>query len=505
MSARERVRRSALRWVLLLQGGALLMPFFLLAMVALGLAIPGVVPLGPPLAWQFAGLGLALPVAALTGLLLPPLRALEASAVRTLCGVPREALATGPATSWASRRRTAAWFTLHAGVGAVVSGMTLAVPPMAVVLLVYPLFPVLQEVEWSWPWDHAGAAVWTAPPAGCALLLGLAAVAHGTGALLARCAPVLLGPTPADRLAAAERRAADLAERNRLARELHDSVGHALSAVSLQAGAARHVLDTDPRFTREALAAIEETARNAVTELDSVLGILGLPGRPDGPDGPDRPGHSGRSDRSGRSGRPQEHRQQPGDGGPGRAPSLADGLEPLLARTRATGAEVRLTLDPGLGPLEELPYEVSAAAFRIVQEGLSNALRHAPGAPVRITLEAHRAPRGPELVLAAENPVPDVPVPARASGGRGLSGIAERARLLGGSARAGPEDGVWRLTARLPLRPAPATGPRTSTGTEADTATGTTTLGETNADAGADTDTETSTDTVAEAGRESSG
>ncbi len=96
---------------------------------------------------------------------------------------------------------------------------------------------------------------------------------HGRG-LLARWAPELLGPTPADRLAAAEQRAADLAVRNRLARELHDAVGHALSAVTLQASAARRVLDHDPEFVREALAAIEDTTRRTVGELDAVLGVL---------------------------------------------------------------------------------------------------------------------------------------------------------------------------------------------------------------------------------------
>ncbi|MYT23650.1 histidine kinase, partial [Streptomyces sp. SID7760] len=80
--------------------------------------------------------------------------------------------------------------------------------------------------------------------------------------------------TAADRLAAAEERAADLAVRNRLARELHDAVGHALGAVTLQAAAARRVLDHDPGFVREALAAIEETTRRTVGELDAVLGLL---------------------------------------------------------------------------------------------------------------------------------------------------------------------------------------------------------------------------------------
>ncbi len=87
---------------------------------------------------------------------------------------------------------------------------------------------------------------------------------------LARWAPAMLGPSPEERIAAAEARA-DLALRNRLARELHDSIGHALSAVSLQATAARRVLERDPHFAREALAAIEDTTRRTLAELDTVL------------------------------------------------------------------------------------------------------------------------------------------------------------------------------------------------------------------------------------------
>lgn len=419
---RERAAALGARWLHLLQGGALFTPFFLVAAVFLGLVIPSVRPFGPPVGWQFVTYGLAVPIVALAGLL-PAIRTLETSAVRALCGVPAGALATGPAGSWAARRRTAVWFTLHAGVGALVSGTSLAVPPAAFVLIAYPVSPWLREREWSWPWDHAGNALWTAPLAGLALLGGLLAVVHAAGAWLARCAPALLGPTPADRLAAAEDRAAELARRNRIARELHDSVGHALSAATLQASAARRVLETDPGFVREALAAIEGTTREAVAELDSVLGVL---------------------------------REDPEDGSTGDgSPTLATGLAPLLARGRATGTQVELDEDEALGPLGLLPPGASAAAFRIVQEGLSNALRHAPGAPVRARLERQHAPRGEELVVTVENPftrpVPQTPRSAQGEGGRGLPGVRERAALLGGTARAHVRDGVWQLTARLPL------------------------------------------------------
>ncbi|MBO8190827.1 histidine kinase [Streptomyces oryzae] len=417
---RGRVRVLALRWVHLLQGGALLMPFYLLANVGIGIVRPGMVKfLNSEVGPQFLAFGLSLPLVAVAGLL-PVLRSLESASARALCELPGGTLALGPADPWAARRRTAVWFTLHVGLGGMLSGASLAVPPMAVVLLVLPLFPALREMNWSWPWDHAGSALWTAPVAGLALLVALVAAVHGAGALLARCAPVLLGPTPADRLAAAERRAADLAARNRLARELHDSVGHALSAVSLQAGAARRVLDGDPEFVREALAAIEETSRGAVAELDAVLGVL-----------------------------------RAGESAPATGPGLAAGLDTLVARTRATGTEVRLRVDDALGPLALLEAQVSAESFRVVQEGLSNALRHAPGAAVDVRLERQRSPDGDLLAVTVENreAAAGQATPTRASGGRGLAGIAERAALLGGTARAGGEGGIWRLTARLPLAP----------------------------------------------------
>lgn len=244
----------------------------------------------------------ALPLAAATAVF-GLVRPLSVSAVRALCGVPGELLAEGPALSWAARGRTSAWWTLHLGAGALVSGMTLAVPPMAVVLIALPFVSGPRATELGLGWFSTRAEPYVAPALGIGLLAALALCAAGTGALLARTAPVLLGPTAADRLAAAEERAADLAVRNRLARELHDAVGHALSAVTLQAAAARRMVERDPDFVREALAAIEDTTRRTVGELDAVLGLLrdGDPARPDAAP----------------------------------APTLAADLDGLLARTRA--------------------------------------------------------------------------------------------------------------------------------------------------------------------------
>ncbi|MEV5463057.1 histidine kinase, partial [Streptomyces cellulosae] len=188
-------------------------------------------------------------------------------------------------------------------------------------------------------------------------------------------------------------------------------VGHALSAVTLQASAARRVLDSDPDFVREALAAIEDTTRRTVGELDAVLGVL-----------------------------------REGDApGTAPAPTLAADLDGLLRRIRAGGARVTAVVDTDPAALPPL---VSREAYRIVQEGLSNALRHAGE---RVAAEVRIAVAGGDLEITVANPVTG-PADSRPGGGHGLRGIADRARLLGGTMTAGPAGRTWRLYVRLPLK-----------------------------------------------------
>ncbi|MFD0022039.1 sensor histidine kinase [Streptomyces sp. NPDC058382] len=403
-------QRARLRWLHLVVGGALLMPYFLVGTVIVGSYRPDANVFTSPVD-QLAAFGFALPMAAVTALF-PLARPLSVAAARALCGLPPDRpLADGPARTRQARVRAALWYTLHVGLGGIVSGMTLALIPFAVGVTVLPFVQAVRDsrvmrlpaaLDGPWP-------LVLMPLAGIAMLAALAGCAAAAGALLADRAPVLLGPTPDDRLAAAERRAADLAVRNRLARELHDSVGHALSAVTLQAGAARRVLDSDPEFVREALTAIEETTRRTVGELDTVLGLL----RKDG-DG-----------------------EQDAAPGPG-----LDALDGLLAHC---GVPVSYTADGDQGAV---PDAVARQAYRIVQEGLSNALRHGGrGGPVRLRI----AVRPEELEIVMASPLPERPPPVRPDGGRGLRGIAERAVLLGGRTEAGPHDDEWRLTACLPL------------------------------------------------------
>ncbi|MER7727134.1 histidine kinase [Streptomyces sp. NPDC096323] len=410
-------RRARQRWLHLIIGGALLMPYFLVGTVIVGLYRSDGDLFSSPVN-QLTAFAYALPMAAVTALV-PLVRPLSVAAARALCGLPPDRpLADGPARTRQARVRSSAWFTLHVGLGGVVSGMTLSLVPFAVGVIGLPFFTTVRDSavlrlpsSMDRPWVMA-----LAPFAGIAMLVALAGCAAAAGALLADRAPVLLGPTPDDRLAAAERRAADLAVRNRLARELHDSVGHALSAVTLQAGAARRVLDSDPDFVRDALTAIEETTRRTVGELDTVLGML----RRDDHDGAGAPGTPS-------------------------GPAL-DALDGLLAHC---GLPVAHTAD---GDPRTVPAPVSREAYRIVQEGLSNALRHGGrGEPVRLRITV----RAGELETVLDSPLSERPAVVRPGGGRGLRGIAERAVLLGGRAEAGEHEGRWRLTARLPF-PTPA-------------------------------------------------
>ncbi|MFC4585311.1 sensor histidine kinase [Sphaerisporangium corydalis] len=418
------------RGVHLLLGGVLLLPY-VLAGAAFARALAG----------ERTPRGLVLPVMALTVLIaaVPPFlrgtRALEIVAARSLLGVP---LPDPPASagSWREERETrlraALWFTVHLAIGGVV--VTLVLVPLALgVVLLVQRFGIAGEVVAGvrvGPLDEHDPG-WLSL-AGAVLLVGVLYAVAGLGALAAVMAPVLLGPSPAERIAALEARAARMAERDRLARELHDSIGHALTVTTLQAAAALHLLDTDLGFARRALVAIEDAGRAATEDLDRVLGML----RDGGPadrvmyqmpdDGAPAPGSAG--------GPPQ----RPPDDGPRHR--LAD-LDRLVAHSRGTGVEVRTQVE---GSVASLPPSVSAEGYRIIQESLTNVLRHAGPVPVALRV----AVDGRTLAIEVANPVTgDAP---RREGGRGLDGMRERVALLGGAMTAGPDDGQWRVSVRLP-------------------------------------------------------
>ncbi|MFC8597664.1 sensor histidine kinase [Isoptericola sp. NPDC057191] len=343
---------------------------------------------------------------------LAPVRTLEIAAARTFLDVGAEALPdpAGPPTV-ATRWRGAAWFALHLALGAVVTlGLLVAVPLATQLVLsaagVDQAF--LAQVTPTFAHSPAG---WVA-----LAVLALLALPYGTAfarRVLRQSAEPLLGPDQTARIAELEARADRLAERGRLARELHDSVGHALTVTTLQAAAASRLVGSDPDAARRSLAAIEESGRAAMADLDHVLGLL-----------------------------------RAGDGVPAdqRAPAraLAD-LPALVDDARHAGAQVHLDLAPGAA--DALPRATSHEAYRVVQEALTNAVRHAPGSPVAVRVRL----AGDRLVVEVANPLPGRPRGSAGRGGRGLHGMAERVRLLRGDLDAGPREDTWVVTARFPL------------------------------------------------------
>ena len=398
--------RSLHRWVYVLLGAALAVAFGLL------LALPGVAVAGVGLPWAVPAIGLlyAAPVA-LLGLL---------GAVRAVEGVAVSALLTGradpappPSATWRQRARTSALLVVHVLAGAVVGALLTVGVPTAVLL-------VAAVAGNPGAARELGREVAGLPlPDGDSARLLLAAVlvaavlvaGEGLGRSLAVLAPRLLAGPASERLAVAEAHVSVLAGRDRLARELHDSVGHSLSLVSIQAGAARRLVLHDPAGAQEAMRATEDAARRALVDLDHVLGLL------------------------------RDETADPVPSAP--APDLRD-VDDLASRARAAGAQVDLR---HRGNVAVLPAVVSREAYRILQEGLTNALRHAQGAPVTVVVDA----LGDELLLLVEDAGAGATVTP--GGGRGLVGVRERVRDLRGTVDAGPRGGGgWTLEVRLPVR-----------------------------------------------------
>ncbi|MBG0817644.1 sensor histidine kinase [Planomonospora sp. ID82291] len=237
----------------------------------------------------------------------------------------------------------------------------------------------------------------------------------------------------ADRLRAEQEagaRRAVTAERARIARDLHDLVAHHVSAIALQARATAEALADDPRRAGPGMAGIGEAADTALAEMRRLLGLL-------------------TDDRDGRD--------------PGPEPSLRH-LDRLAATARAAGCRVEIdTRDTGGGdggsgadPVAGVPLAVQVSAYRVVQEALTNVLRHAGATEVDIAL---RREEGRLTVLVGNGPPAPAHVPAPGSG-LGLVGMRERVALFDGVLRAGPRDGGWRVEAvfRFPEPAAPGSG-----------------------------------------------
>jgi signal transduction histidine kinase len=211
----------------------------------------------------------------------------------------------------------------------------------------------------------------------------------------------------------AKARSAVAEERARIARELHDVIAHSLSVIVVQAAAERRVLDHEHATTREVLASIEHTGRQALVELRRLLGVIRKTN--------DRPAL-----------RPQ--------------PTLAH-LDELLAQVREAGLAVQLQTQ---GEPVPLPPGVDLSAYRIVQEALTNVLKHAHASRAEVLVCYHPG----ELELEVSD---DGQGPADGPGGHGLVGMRERVALYGGTLEAGLRDGGgYRLHARLRFEPVPA-------------------------------------------------
>lgn len=265
-----------------------------------------------------------------------------------------------------------------------------------------PWLPLLLLALWATWWDAPGLgltdwAMWSSIGSEFLwVLVPTLLVALGMGRREAR---------TRERDEAIERAASD--ERLRLAREIHDVVGHSLSMISLQSGVALRVLDADPAQARASLEAIRSSSKDALAELRQTLGVF-------------------RGD--------EETPLAP-------TPTLA-AIPTLVAEVRAGG--VRVELDPLPNP-DVAGAAVQAVAFRVVQEGLTNAIRYAPRAVARVSVSS--TPAGLTVRVADDG----APVGSITEGG-GLRGMRERVEALGGTLVAGPTPDGFVIEAHLPTR-----------------------------------------------------
>lgn len=281
--------------------------------------------------------------------------------------------------------------------------------------LTAPLTIVFTERIELWPGMFLDRPVetWPLVLVGLVALLVLPHVVNGWAWVHARGAEKLLNPTARQRALQLQRRTGVLEERTRLARELHDAVGHTITAATLQAGAAGHVFEDDPEFARRALSDIETSGRQALSELDRILGIL-------------------------RDDEPVDREPPPG----------LDEIDGLVDDARGAGLTIDWTLT---GSPDIVPDEQGRALYRILQEALTNVMKHAGPVETTVTLAI-----GADAVLVrVDNAAPaeprseQEPVPGSQ---RGLVGIEERVGAYGGRLEHHPtSEGGYQVEVVLPL------------------------------------------------------
>jgi signal transduction histidine kinase len=204
-------------------------------------------------------------------------------------------------------------------------------------------------------------------------------------------------------------------ERLRIARELHDAIGHHLSLINVQSGVALHLGDELPEPARSSFAAIKQASKEALAELRSVLSVL----------------------------------RQEDEPAPRSPTSTIARLDDLVSQAAVAGLTVRTEID---GPPRPLPFSVDAAAYRIVQEALTNVTRHAGPATAVVRVSYAERDLAVQIDDDGRGPPPGPP----AGHAKGVIGMRERAAALGGDLQAGPRPGGgFRVRARLPLDGAP--------------------------------------------------
>jgi len=231
----------------------------------------------------------------------------------------------------------------------------------------------------------------------------------------------VLGEASRRAVADASRRAID-EERARIARELHDVIAHSVSVIVIQAAAADDVFDEHPEQAREALRSIEGAGREALAELRRLLAAV----RPD---------------------------EGSGDGDSLRPPPGLDRLDALAESMRAAGLDVTIERGGAAAPLPALPAGVDLSAYRIVQEALTNTLRHAAAGHAVVSAAVTDGVLELDVRDDGRGAGAGTPTGGPNGGGRGIAGMRERAAMLGGTLEAGPlpGGGGFRVHARLPL------------------------------------------------------
>jgi signal transduction histidine kinase len=309
--------------------------------------------------------------------------------------------------------RVFAWTCLRIVLGPV--GFSFAVVYLSVPasLLLAPLWDIF-----DWPgtmgggWAAGGGYDWTGwlwfgPMAFFIVTPALAWVVRGLGDLHRWLADWLLGPGREEVRRIALARAAKAEEQIRIDQELHDSIGHMVSMIVVQAGAGAHVFDKDPVFSRRALANIEERGRAALGELDRIIAHI-------------------------RGDQPETLAPLPG----------AEDLPALIAGARDAGVSVSSRL-----VLQETPPALGRSVYRVVQEALTNAAKHAPGGKVDVVVVSDDS-----LVALSVTNTLTTPLPSDTSGGNGLASIRDRVTLMGGHATVGPApENRFAVKAAIPI------------------------------------------------------